>query len=53
MISAAERRGVLFNPQATWSIIVPMGAIVLLQLGLVSFARSLEEVFNPRLRTSV
>lgn len=53
MISAAERRGVLFNPQAMWSILAPMGAIVLFQLALVSFARSLEEVFNPRLRTSV
>jgi peptide/nickel transport system permease protein len=53
MISAAERRGVLFNPQATWSILAPMGAIVLFQLALISFARSLEEVFNPRLRTSV
>jgi hypothetical protein len=30
-----------------------MGAIVLFQLALISFARSLEEVFNPRLRTSV
>ncbi len=53
MISAAERRGVLFNPQAAWSILAPMGAIVLFQLALVSFARSLDEVFNPRLRTSV
>lgn len=53
MISAAERRGVLYNPQATWSILAPMGAIVLFQLALVSFARSLDEVFNPRLRTSV
>jgi len=53
MISAAERRGVLFNPQAMWSILAPMGAIVLFQLGLISLARSLEEVFNPRLRTSV
>jgi len=53
MISAAERRGVLFNPQASWSILAPMAAIILFQLGLVSFARSLDEVFNPRLRTSV
>lgn len=53
MISAAERRGVLYNPQAMWSIIAPMGSIVLFQLGLVSFARSLDEIFNPRLRTSV
>lgn len=52
MISAAERRGVLYNPQASWSILAPMGAIVLFQLALVSFARSLDEVFDPRLRSS-
>lgn len=53
MISAAERRGVLYNPQASWSILAPIGAIVLFQLSLVSFARSLDNVFNPRLRTTV
>jgi peptide/nickel transport system permease protein len=53
MISAAERRGVLFNPQAMWSLIAPIGAIVIFQLALVSFARSLDEIFNPRIRTSV
>jgi peptide/nickel transport system permease protein len=53
MISAAERRGVLYNPQAAWSILAPMAAIIIFQLALVSFARSLDEVFNPRLRTSV
>ncbi len=53
MISAAERRGVLYSPEAAWSILAPMAAIILFQLALVSFARSLDEVFNPRLRTSV
>ncbi|MBI3536007.1 MAG: ABC transporter permease, partial [Chloroflexi bacterium] len=53
MISAAERRAALFAPQAAASILAPIGAIVLFQLALVSFARSLDEVFNPRLRTSV
>jgi peptide/nickel transport system permease protein len=53
MITAAERRSVLFNLQAMWSLIAPIAAIVLFQLGLVSFARSLDEVFNPRLRTTV
>lgn len=53
MISAAERRGVLYNPQAMWSILAPIGAIILFQLALVSFARALDEVFNPRLRTTV
>ncbi len=53
MITAAQLRGVLYNQQAMWSILAPMGAIVIFQLALVSFARSLDEVFNPRLRTSV
>ena len=53
MISAAERRGVLFNPQAMWSLIAPIGAMVIFQLALVSFARSLDKIFNPRLRTSI
>ena len=53
MIAAAQARGVLYNQQAMWSILAPIGAIVLFQLSLVTFARSLEEVFNPRLRTSV
>jgi peptide/nickel transport system permease protein len=53
MISAAERRGVLFNAQAAWGILAPIAAIVIFQLALISFARSLDEVFNPRLRTSV
>lgn len=53
MISAAQRRGVLFNPQAAWSILAPIAAIIIFQLALVSFARSLDEVFNPRLRTTV
>lgn len=53
MISAAERRGVLYNAQAIWSILAPMGAIILFQLSLVLFSRSLEEIFNPRLRTTV
>lgn len=53
MISAAERRGVLFNPQAAWGILAPIAAIIIFQLALISFARSLDEIFNPRLRTNV
>ena len=53
MIDLARRRGALFAPQAVWSILAPIFAIVLFQVSLVSFARSLDEVFNPRLRTSV
>ncbi len=53
MITAAQARGVLYNQQAMWSILAPISAIVLFQLSLVTFARSLDQVFNPRLRTSV
>jgi peptide/nickel transport system permease protein len=42
MISAAERRGVLYNPQAAWSILAPIAAIIIFQLALVAFARSLD-----------
>lgn len=52
MISAADRRGVLYNQQAMWSILAPSGAIILFQLALVLLARSVDEIFNPRLRTT-
>ncbi|MBI3733260.1 MAG: ABC transporter permease [Chloroflexi bacterium] len=53
MIELAQRKGALFAPTAAWSLLAPSLAIILFQLALVSFARSLDEVFNPRLRTSV
>ncbi len=53
MLSLAQRKGALFAPTAVWYLLSPILAIVLLQLSLVSFARSLDEVFNPRLRTDV
>lgn len=53
MIQAGLARGVLYNPNAAWSLYAPIAAIIIFQLALVSFARSLDEVFNPRLRTSV
>ncbi|MBI1800755.1 MAG: ABC transporter permease [Chloroflexi bacterium] len=53
MIELAQRKGALFAPAAAWSLLAPSLAIILFQLALVSFARSLDEVFNPRLRTSV
>jgi peptide/nickel transport system permease protein len=53
MLSLAQRKAFLYAPTAVWYVLSPILAIVLLQLSLVSFARSLDEVFNPRLRTGV
>ncbi|MGE5653503.1 MAG: ABC transporter permease [Bacillota bacterium] len=50
MISQAWGRGAIFNRSSVWYIIAPVSAIALLQLSLVTMTRSLEEVFNPRLR---
>jgi len=51
LFSLAYNRGALSDASAAWSLMAPMGAIVLLQLCLVLVARGLEEAFNPRLRT--
>jgi peptide/nickel transport system permease protein len=51
LFSLAYNRGALYDASAAWSLLAPMGAIVLLQLCLVLVARGLEEAFNPRLRT--
>lgn len=51
LFSLAYARNALYDPSAAWSLLAPMGAIVLFQLSLVLVARSLEEAFNPRLRT--
>ena len=52
-ISLAYAKGAHFQADSSWSLLVPVAAIVLFQLALVSLSRSLEEVFNPRLRTEV
>lgn len=52
-ISLAWTRGALFFKDSFLNVMAPVLAIALFQLSLVSFTRSLEEVFNPRLRTSV
>jgi peptide/nickel transport system permease protein len=51
LFSLAYNRGALSDAAAAWSLMAPIGAIVLLQLCLVLVARGLEEAFNPRLRT--
>lgn len=53
MIFMGRQQGALFNPNAASMLLSPIIAIALFQLSLVLFARSLEEIFNPRLRSGV
>lgn len=53
MIKRANDIGAIFSPQTVWFMLAPIIAVSLFQLALVTFARSLEEVFNPRLRSGV
>jgi len=50
-ISLAWTRGAIFFKDSLLNIMAPVMAIALFQLSLVSLTRSLDEVFNPRLRT--
>lgn len=50
MLNLAFQRGALYLPSALPYILGPTAAIVLLQFSLVLTLRSLDEVFNPRLR---
>jgi peptide/nickel transport system permease protein len=53
MISMGRQQGALFNPDAVLMVLAPIAAIAIFQLCLVLFTRSLEEIFNPRLRSSL
>ena len=53
MMSLAWSRGAIFFRDGIWCIMMPILAIVLLQLSVVTMTRSLELAFNPRLRTMV
>ncbi len=53
MIFMGRQQGVLSNPMAAGMLLSPVVAIALFQLSLVLFTRSLEEVFNPRLRSGL
>lgn len=53
MLSLAWTRGAIFYKNSLWYIMSPVAAIALFQLSLVSLTRLLEEIFNPRLRTTV
>jgi peptide/nickel transport system permease protein len=53
MIFMGRQQGALFNPAAASMLIAPIMAIAIFQLCLVLFTRSLEEIFNPRLRSGL
>lgn len=53
MIWNSSRQGAFFNRDAMWMALSPILAIALFQLSLVLFTRSLEEIFNPRLRSGL
>ena len=50
MIQFAFTKGAIYFTNSLWYIMSPIVAICLLQLSLVLISRSLEEIFNPRLR---
>lgn len=53
MIYMGRQQGAIFNADAISMLLSPILAIALFQLSLVLFTRSLEEIFNPRLRTGL
>lgn len=50
MINLAWTRGAIFFKNSFWYIMAPVLAISVLQLAMVTMTRSLEDIFNPRLR---
>jgi peptide/nickel transport system permease protein len=50
MINLAWTQGAIFFKDSIYFIMAPVTAIALFQLSIVWMSRSLEEVFNPRLR---
>ena len=52
MLNYAYVRGALFFKDSLWYILSPVLAIALFQLSLVWLASALEDIFNPRLRSS-
>lgn len=51
MINLAWTQGAIFFKDSVYFIMAPVTAIALFQLSVVWMSRSLEEIFNPRLRT--
>lgn len=52
MLFFGRSRGTLFSPDSMSMVLSPVVAIALFQVSMVLFARSLEEMFDPRLRSS-
>jgi len=52
MLYFGRTRGTLFSPDSASMVLSPIVAIALFQVSMVLFARSLEEMFDPRLRTA-
>lgn len=52
MIFFADSQGSIYFKDGLWYVLAPIMAIVLLQLSLVLFVNALEDIFNPRLRSS-
>ena len=52
MLYFANTQGAFYFRDAFWFVFSPILAIVLLQLSLVLFVNALEDIFNPRLRSS-
>lgn len=50
MINEAFRRGAVFNTNSMMGLLAPVFMIVMLLWSLILIARSLEDIFNPRLR---
>jgi peptide/nickel transport system permease protein len=50
MLTLAWNQGAVFSKDSMWYLMMPIMIIVLLQFSLVSMTRSLDELFNPRLR---
>ncbi len=52
MLYFGRTRGALFSPDSAAMVLAPVVAIALFQVSMVMFARALEEVFDPRLRSA-
>ena len=50
MLNFAFGRGAIYFKNSFWYIMAPILVISLLQLAMVTMTRSLEDIFNPRLR---
>lgn len=50
MIQEAFRRGAVFNTDSMMGLVAPIFMIVMLMWSLILVSRSLEDIFNPRLR---